>query len=328
MKALVTGATGFVGAAVARALLGGQWQVRVLARRGSDRRNLQNLNVEVCEGDLGDSSSLEHAAQGCDGLFHVAADYRLGAPDPAELYRVNVEGTRTVLSAAYRAGIRRIVYTSSVATIGIPADGTPGDERSESSLANMIGHYKRSKYLAEEVVRDAARGGLSVVIVSPSTPVGPGDVKPTPTGQLVLDAAAGKMPAYVDTGLNIVHVDDVAAGHLLAYERGTPGERYILGGQDMTLRQILREISALVGRRPPTIRLPYGVVLPMAYVAEGWAKLTGLSGRLTLESVRMSKKHMFFSSEKAVRELGYTYRAPVLAFEDAIRWFRDSGRLN
>ena len=182
MKALVTGATGFVGAAVARALLGGQWQVRVLARRGSDRRNLQNLNVEVCEGDLGDSSSLEHAAQGCDGLFHVAADYRLGAPDPAELYRVNVEGTRKVLSAAYRAGIRRIVYTSSVATIGIPADGTPGDERSESSLANMIGHYKRSKYLAEEVVRDAARGGLSVVIVSPSTPVGPGDVKPTPTG--------------------------------------------------------------------------------------------------------------------------------------------------
>ena len=327
MKALVTGATGFVGAAVARALLGGQWQVRVLARRGSDRRNLQNLNVEVCEGDLGDSSSLEHAAQGCDGLFHVAADYRLGAPDPAELYRVNVEGTRKVLSAAYRAGIRRIVYTSSVATIGIPADGTPGDERSESSLANMIGHYKRSKYLAEEVVRDAARGGLSVVIVSPSTPVGPGDVKPTPTGQLVLDAAAGKMPAYVDTGLNIVHVDDVAAGHLLAYERGTPGERYILGGQDLSLREILEMIARLEGRKPPRVRLPYGLVLPIAYVAEGFARITGRRGRITLEGVRMSRKKMFFSSAKAARELGYRWRPPVQAFEDAIRWFRDNGLL-
>ena len=327
MKALVTGATGFVGAAVARALLGGQWQVRVLARRGSDRRNLQNLNVEVCEGDLGDSSSLEHAAQGCDGLFHVAADYRLGAPDPAELYRVNVEGTRKVLSAAYRAGIRRIVYTSSVATIGIPADGTPGDERSESSLANMIGHYKRSKYLAEEVVRDAAQSGLSVVIVSPSTPVGPGDVKPTPTGQLVLDAAAGKMPAYVDTGLNIVHVDDVAAGHLLAYERGTPGERYILGGQDLSLREILEMIARLEGRKPPRVRLPYGLVLPIAYVAEGFARITGRRGRITLEGVRMSRKKMFFSSAKAARELGYRWRPPVQAFEDAIRWFRANGLL-
>ena len=327
MKALVTGATGFVGAAVARALLGGQWQVRVLARRGSDRRNLQNLNVEVCEGDLGDLSSLEGAAQGCEGLFHVAADYRLGAPDPAQLYRVNVEGTRKVLSAAHRAGVRRIVYTSSVATIGIPADGTPGDERSESSLAKMIGHYKRSKYLAEEVVRDAARGGLSVVIVSPSTPVGPGDVKPTPTGQLVLDAAAGKMPAYVDTGLNIVHVDDVAAGHLLAYERGTPGERYILGGQDLSLREILEMIARLEGRKPPRIRLPYGLVLPIAYVAEGFARLTGRSGRITLEGVRMSRKKMFFSSAKAARELGYRWRPPVQAFEDAIRWFRDNGLL-
>jgi dihydroflavonol-4-reductase len=327
MKALVTGATGFVGAAVARALLGGQWQVRVLARRGSDRRNLQNLNVEVCEGDLGDSSSLEHAAQGCDGLFHVAADYRLGAPDPAELYRVNVEGTRKVLSAAYRAGIRRIVYTSSVATIGIPADGTPGDEQTANSLENMIGHYKRSKYLAEEVVREAAREGLPVVIVSPSTPVGPGDLKPTPTGQLVLDAAAGRMPAYVDTGLNIVHVDDVAAGHLLAYERGTPGERYILGGQDLSLREILEMIARLEGRKPPRVRLPYGLVLPIAYVAEGFARITGRRGRITLEGVRMSRKKMFFSSAKAARELGYRWRPPVQAFEDAIRWFRANGLL-
>jgi dihydroflavonol-4-reductase len=195
------------------------------------------------------------------------------------------------------------------------------------ALQNMIGHYKRSKFLAEEAVREAARAGSPVVIVCPSTPVGPGDVKPTPTGQLVLDAAAGRMPAYVDTGLNIVHVDDVAAGHLLAYEYGKAGERYILGGQDMTLRQILRDISALVGRKAPSVRLPYGLVLPMAYVAEAFARISGRSGRLTLEGVRMSRKHMFFSSEKAARELGYTWRAPALAFEDAIRWFRRTGRL-
>ena len=327
MKALVTGATGFVGAAVARRLLGNQWQVRVLARQGSDRRNLQGLDAEVIEGDLTDLNSLQHAARGCEGLFHVAADYRLGARDPKQLYRVNVEGTRNVLSAAHRSGVRRIVYTGSVATIGIPADGTPGDEQTANSLANMIGHYKRSKYLAEEVVREAAREGLPVVIVSPSTPVGPGDLKPTPTGQLVLDAAAGRMPAYVDTGLNIVHVDDVAAGHLLAYERGKVGERYILGGEDMTLRDILAQISTLVGRKPPRVRLPYGVVLPIAYVAEGFARISGRSGRITLEGVRMSRKRMFFSSAKARRELGYAARPPVQAFEDAIRWFRDSGML-
>jgi dihydroflavonol-4-reductase len=327
MRALVTGATGFVGAAVARALLKEQWQVRALARPGSDRSNLSGLAVEVCEGDLTQSESLAPAVQGCEALFHVAADYRLGARDHEQLYRTNVEGTRAILAAARAAGVRRIVYTSSVAAVGIPKDGTPGAEQTPVMLENMIGHYKRSKFLAEEVVREAIRAGAPAVIVSPSTPVGPGDVKPTPTGQLVLDAAAGRMPAYVDTGLNIVHVDDVAMGHLLAYKHGTLGERYILGGQDMTLRQILREISGLVGRRAPSIRLPYGVVLPMAYVAEGWAKITGRSGRLTLEGVRMSRKHMFFSSEKAVRELGYTYRAPVLAFEDAIRWFRQTGRL-
>lgn len=327
MKALVTGATGFVGAAVARALLRDQWQVRVLARRGSDRRNLKNLDVEVSEGDLTDLDSLQRATQGCDALFHVAADYRLGARDPTEMYRTNVEGTRNVLSAAHRSGVKRIVYTSSVATIGIPADGTPGDEQSANSLENMIGHYKRSKYLAEEAVREAAQAGISVVIVSPSTPVGPGDVKPTPTGQLVLDAASGRMPAYVDTGLNIVHVDDVAAGHLLAYERGKAGERYILGGQDMSLREILEVIAGLEGRSPPRVRLPYGVVLPIAYVAEGFARLSGRRGRITLEGVRMSRKKMFFSSAKAARELGYQWRPPRQAFEDAIRWFRDTGLL-
>jgi dihydroflavonol-4-reductase len=327
MKALVTGATGFVGAAVARALLNAQWQVRVLARSGSDRSNLRALSVEVHEGDLNHPASLQPALQGCEALFHVAADYRLGARDPEQLYRTNVEGTRAILAAARAAGVRRIVYTSSVATVGIPKDGTPGEEQTPVALENMIGHYKRSKFLAEEVARDAARDGASVVIVSPSTPVGPGDVKPTPTGQLVLDAAAGRMPAYVDTGLNIVHVDDVAAGHLLAYERGRSGERYILGGEDMTLREILTQIATIVGRRPPRLRLPYGAVLPMAYIAEGFAKITGRSGRLTLEGVRMSRKLMFFSSAKAMRELGYSWRAPAAAFEDAIRWFRDTGRL-
>jgi dihydroflavonol-4-reductase len=327
MKALVTGATGFVGAAVARALLDAQWQVRALARKGSDRSNLRGLALDVCEGDLNDMDSLQRAIGGCEGLFHVAADYRLGAPDPSQLYRANVDGTRNVLDAARRSGVKRVVYTSSVATIGIPVDGTPGDEQSPNSLENMIGHYKRSKYLAEEVAREAARAGLSVVIVSPSTPVGAGDVKPTPTGQLVLDAAAGRMPAYVDTGLNIVHVDDVANGHLLAYERGKAGERYILGGQDMSLREILGVIAALVGRAPPRLRLPYGVVLPIAYLAEGIAKLSGRSGRITLEGVRMSRKRMYFSSAKAARDLGFTARPAVHAFEDAIRWFRDNGLL-
>ena len=326
MRALVTGATGFVGAAVAKALGAAGWQVRVLVRGGSDRGNLQPLAVQVV-GDLADTSSLERALEGCDGLFHVAADYRLGARDPRPLYRTNVDGTRNILGAARTMGVPRIVYTSSVATVGIPADGAPGDERTPVTLNNMIGHYKRSKYLAEEVAREAAGAGLSVVIVNPSTPVGPGDIKPTPTGRLVLDAASGRMPAYVDTGLNIVHVDDVAAGHLLAFERGQAGERYILGGEDMSLQHILAQIAGLTGRKPPRIRLPYGAVLPMAYLAEGFAKLSGRSGRLNLEGVRMSRKRMFFSSDKAVRELGYRWRPPQEAFADALHWFRERGLL-
>ena len=311
MKALVTGATGFVGAAVARALLNAGWQVRVLARSGSNRSNLSRLAAEVAEGDLAEVASLERALVGCTGLFHVAADYRLGARDPSQLYLTNVEGTRNILAAAHRAGVTRAVYTSSVATIGIPADGSPGMEQTPVTVDNMIGHYKRSKFLAEEVAREAARSGISVVIVNPSTPVGPGDIKPTPTGQLVLDAAAGRMPAYVDTGLNIAHVDDIAAGHLMAFDRGTAGERYILGGENLTLREILVQISGLVGRRPPSIRLPYAAVLPAAYVAEAIARVTGRSGRVTLEGVRMSRKRMFFSSAKAIRELGYGWRPPI-----------------
>jgi dihydroflavonol-4-reductase len=327
MKALVTGATGFVGAAVARALLQEGWEVRALARKGSDRRNLRSIAVEVVEGDLADAGSLAGALSGCEGLFHVAADYRLGAFDPQQLYKTNVEGTRNILHAARDAGVRRIVYTSSVATIGIPKDGTPGTEESPSTLVDMIGHYKRSKFLAEEVAREAASSGIAVVIVNPSTPVGPGDVKPTPTGQMVFDAAAGRMPAYVDTGLNIVHVDDVAQGHLLAYHRGRVGERYILGGQDMTLREILVDIARIVDRKPPSVRLPSGVVMPIAYIAEAVARVTGRSTRITVEGVRMARKRMFFSSAKAVRELGYQWRAPTQAFTDAIAWFREQGLL-
>ena len=325
MRALVTGASGFVGAAVARALVSADWQVRVLVRAASDRTNLQNLPLEVAVGDLTVAASLQQALAKCDALFHVAADYRLGARDPSQLYQTNVEGTRNLLTAAADAGVKKIVYTSSVATIGLPADGSPGDEQTPVSLAAMIGHYKRSKFLAEQLVLDAASAGTPAVVVNPSTPVGPGDVKPTPTGQLVRDAAAGRMPAYVDTGLNIVHVDDVAAGHLMAFHHGRIGERYILGGEDMTLQQILGAIAELVGRPPPRVRLPYAAVLPIAYLAEAVALLTGRSGRVTLEGVRMSRKRMFFSSAKATRELGYHWRPPAAAFADAVGWFRDHG---
>jgi dihydroflavonol-4-reductase len=328
MKALVTGATGFVGAAVTRALLQAGWQLTALVRPGADLRNLQQLGADRVTGDLADRASLDRALAGCEALFHVAADYRLGARNPQELYRTNVEGTRNILNAARAARIARVVYTSSVACVGIPADGSPGREDTPVTLADMIGHYKRSKFLAEEVARDAARDGASVVIVNPSTPIGPGDVKPTPTGQMVKDAAAGRMPAYVDTGLNVVHVDDVAAGHLLAFQRGRDGERYILGGQDMTLRDILVEIARLTGRSPPRIRLSTSVVLPIAHVAELLSRVTGLPNRVTVEGVRMARKRMFFSSEKAVRELGYTWRPPAQALEDAVVWFREQGLLS
>jgi dihydroflavonol-4-reductase len=304
------------------------WTVRVLVRDGSDRSNLRELALEIAVGDLTDQASLTRAMQGCGALFHVAADYRLGARDPSLLYLTNVEGTRNILQAARRAGVERTVYTSSVATMGIPPDGSPGDEQTPVGLAALIGHYKRSKFLAEQAALEATRAGQSVVIVNPSTPVGPGDVKPTPTGQVVLDAAAGRMPAYVDTGLNIVHVDDVAAGHLLAYHRGRAGERYILGGEDLTLKEILAHIARLTGRKPPSIRLPYAAVLPIAYLAEAWAKVSGRSGRVTLEGVRMSRKRMFFSSAKAIRELGYSWRPPAQAFNDAVRWYRERGLLS
>jgi dihydroflavonol-4-reductase len=325
-RAFITGATGFVGAAVARALVAAGWDLRALARSGSDRRNLSGLPLAVVTGDLRDPSSYAAALQGCEVLFHVAADYRLWAPDPSELYAVNVEGTRGLLNAAERAGVARIVYTSSVATLRLQGDGTVADEDCLATEADMIGHYKRSKFLGEQVVQQW--GGTAnrwVVIVNPSTPVGPCDVKPTPTGQIVLDAAAGRTPAYVDTGLNIAHVDDIARGHLLALERGRHGERYILGGADMTLKEILTQVTRIAGRTAPRIRLPHGLVLPIAHVAEAWARLSGGSTRITVEGVRMSRKRMYFSSAKAMRELGYSWREPAIAFQDAVRWFRDAG---
>jgi dihydroflavonol-4-reductase len=327
MTALVTGATGFVGSAVARKLLAAGETVRVLARPGSDRRNVQDLPVEIVEGDLRDRASLERAMKGCSALFHVAADYRLWVPRPAEIYRANVEGSRDIVLAAAEAGVKRIVYTSSVAVLGLLAGGTPADEDTPVGLANMIGHYKRSKFQAEEEVRRLIREqGLQAVIVNPSTPIGPRDIKPTPTGRMIVDAAAGRMPAYVDTGLNLVHVDDVAEGHLMAYERGRVGERYILGGENMTLRQILTEIATLTGRRAPRFRLPHNLILPVAVAAEGWARVSG--GRepiVTLDSIRMARKKMFFSAEKARQQLGFRPRPAGEALHEAVAWFREWG---
>jgi len=326
----LTGATGFVGSAVARALLAEGAGLRVLARPGGDRRNLAGLDVDLVEGDLRDTASLETALKGCEALFHVAADYRLWVPQPDEIYRANVAGTRRLMVAAGEAGVGRIVYTSSVATLGLRKDGAPADEDTPAALADMIGHYKRSKFLAEEEVRRLALDdGLPAVIVNPSMPVGPRDIKPTPSGRMIVEAARGRMPAYVDTGLNLVHVEDVAAGHLLAYAKGAVGARYVLGGENLTLGAILAEIARLCDRRPPRLRLPHGLVLPVAYGAEAWARVARRGEPfVTVEGLRMSRKRMFFSSARADRELGYRARPAAAALSDALDWFRTAGYLD
>ncbi|HUQ50720.1 MAG TPA: hopanoid-associated sugar epimerase [Gammaproteobacteria bacterium] len=321
--ALVTGANGFLGSAVVRALLAEGAAVRALARPGSDRRNLAGLDVEIVDGDLTDRGSLTRAAAGCAAVFHVAADYRLWVADSAPMYRANVEGSVNVLEAAAAAGAARMVYTSSVAVLGINRDRTPADESTPVSVDDMVGHYKRSKFLAEQAVRKRAQElGFAVVTVNPSTPIGPRDIKPTPTGRILLDAAAGRMPAFVDTGLNLVHVDDVAQGHVAAWRVGRPGERYVLGGDDFTLQRILELVAEQVGRRASTIRLPHWSVYPLAVGAEALAKVTKREPRVTLDGVRMSTKHMYFSSRKAQQELGYKWRDPRLAIAAAVDWFK------
>jgi dihydroflavonol-4-reductase len=321
--ALVTGANGFLGSAVVRALLAERTPVRALVRAGSDRTNLTGLDVEIATGDLTDVRSLHAAVAGCAAVFHVAADYRLWVADPQLMYRTNVEGSINILEAAAAAGAERMVYTSSVAVLGINANRTPADESTPACLEQMVGHYKRSKFLAEQAVRARAEElKFPLVTVNPSTPIGPGDLKPTPTGRILVDAAAGRMPAFVDTGLNLVHVDDVAQGHLLALARGASGDRYILGGEDFTLERILQLVAQHVGRRPSTIRLPHWSVYPLAVAAEGLALITKREPRVTLDGVRMSTKHMYFSSRKAERELGYKWRDPRLGVAAALDWFK------
>ena len=320
---LVTGATGFVGSAVLRALLARGHAVRALVRRGSDRQNLDGLNVALAEGDLTNPASLARAADGCRYLFHVAADYRLWVPDPAAMMRANVDGTRALLLAAQAQGVERIVYCSSVAALGLTKGGTPpADETTPVSLDKIVGVYKRSKYLAEQAVLALVREhGMPVVIVNPSTPVGPRDIKPTPpTGKMIRDAATGRMPAYVETGLNIVHVDDVAEGHVLALERGVIGERYILGGEDLALGDLFALVANVAGRKPPRIKLPIGPLVPVAVVCELLARF-GVEPVVTRETLAMARKMMFFSSAKARAALGYAPRPTARAIEDAVAWF-------
>lgn len=328
MTVLVTGAGGFIGSAVVRRLLAEGATVRVLVRPNRDLRNLDGLKVEQVAGDLTDRNSLVRAVAGCESLFHVAADYRLWIPDPHVMMACNVEGTVNLMTAAAEAGVRRIVHTSSVAVLGLRNDGGSADEATPSSMAEMIGAYKQSKFLAEEEVRRLVREqGLPCVIVNPSTPIGPRDIRPTPTGRVVVEAARGRMPAIVDTGLNVVHVDDVAEGHLLAHEKGMIGERYLLGGDNMTLFEIVALAARVTGKAPPRARLPHGLIQPFAYLAEAWARRSGKEPFATVDGLRMAKKKMWFTSAKAEDALGYRHRPGEEAIRDAVAWFRDCGYL-
>ncbi len=327
-KVLVTGASGFVGSAVAAKLVERGFSVRALVRATSPRSHLAGLDLDYVQGDLRDAETIRPAMAGVRYLFHVAADYRLWARDRNEIVVNNVTGTRVMMEEALRAGVERIVYTSSVATLAVQRDGTSVDETVPLEELKAIGAYKRSKVAAERLVeRMIAQQGLPAVIVNPSTPIGPRDVKPTPTGRIIVEAARGRMPAFVDTGLNLVHVDDVAQGHLAALDRGKIGERYILGGQNVQLSEMLTVIANLIGRRPPRVRLPRSAIVPLALAAETIARFTGREPFVSMDALRMSRYRMFFTAAKAERDLGFTARPFTDALTDAIRWFRDAGHL-
>jgi dihydroflavonol-4-reductase len=315
--ALVTGASGFLGWHVARVLRDRGYAVRALVRPGS---RVAGLDVETVTGDLRDPASLDRAAAGCGLVFHVAADYRLWAKDPSELYRSNVDGTRNLLAAARKAGAERVVYTSTVGCIGVPPGGI-GDETTAVALDDMAGDYKRSKFLAEQAALEFARGGFPVVIVNPTAPIGDHDVKPTPTGKIVLDFLKGDMPAFIDTGLNVVDVRDTAEAHLLACERGRPGERYILGSENLTLAQILQKLATITGRKAPSIKLPYAVAYCAGLCSTAWAGITGVPPRVPIEAVRMARKKMWVTHEKARRELGFNPGPADAALRRAVEWF-------
>lgn len=323
---LVTGVSGFVGSAVARALGARGATLRGLVRASSPRTNLADFPGTLVEGDMRDEAAMARALAGVMQLYHVAADYRIWAPDPEEIVRNNLAGTRAVMQAARGAGVARIVYTSSVATL-TPLAGGAADETRAATPKSAVGAYKRSKVVAERLVEAMVAEGLPAVIVNPSTPIGPHDVKPTPTGRIIVEAARGKMPAFVDSGLNLVHVDDVAQGHLLAMESGRIGERYILGGEDVTLGAMLGEIAAQVGRRPPTIAIPRNLLFPLAHANEALARITGKEPFLTVDSLRMAAHRMFYTSAKAQAELGYRARPWVEAVADALAWFGAQGML-
>ena len=326
MKVFVTGATGFVGSHVARALAEQGADLRLLVRATSRTGNIDGLPAERVTGDLEDFESLRRAMSGCELVFHVAADYRLWTRHPQAMYGANVEGTRAILKAAQEAGVRRVVYTSSVATMGFTGNGRPADEDSPVALGNMIGHYKRSKFLAEQLVLEAARAGQNVVLVNPTAPVGEQDIKPTPTGRIVLDFLNRKFPAYVDTGLNLVDVTEVARGHLVAAEKAKPGERYILGGENLTLKQILDKLASLTGLPAPTVKLPYAVALMSGALDTFFSgMLLGREPRVTLDAVRMGRKKMFASSAKAERELGWKVVPVEAALGRAAEWFKSHG---
>jgi dihydroflavonol-4-reductase len=325
MKAFVTGATGFIGASIVRELLKDGKRVRVLARPGSDRSNLKGLDVEIWEGDLSDAASLARGLAGCRTLFHAAADYRLWTPNPATMYDVNVGGTRNILSAAVEAGVGKVVYTSSVGTLGNPGNGIPGTEKTPVDFSQMVGDYKKSKFLAEREAESFLEKGLPLVIVNPSTPVGPMDIKPTPTGKIIVDFLNGKMPAYLDTGLNLIDVETCARGHILAADRGKVGERYILGNENLTLAQIFAMLSGITGLKAPRVKLPYYPILFAAYVNEAISAVTKREPLIPLAGVQMAKKFMFFDPTKAVTELGLPLTPVTASLERAVDWFRRHG---